>query len=53
MKGYVTKRIGISIWQKLFYDHVIRNKEDYDVHVKYIHENPRDLYYDKLYSHEK
>lgn len=53
MKGYVTKRIGVSIWQKLFYDHVIRNKEDYDEHVKYIHENPRDLYYDKLYSHEK
>ena len=40
MKGYVTKQIGKSIWQKLFYDHVIRNKEDYEKHVKYIYENP-------------
>ena len=40
MKGYVTKRIGTSIWQKSFYDHVIRNKEDYEAHIKYIYENP-------------
>ena len=40
MKGYVTKRIGTSIWQKSFYDHVIRNKEDYEEHIKYIYENP-------------
>ncbi len=40
MKGYVTKRIGVSIWQKSFYDHVIRNKEDYEAHIKYIYENP-------------
>ncbi len=40
MKGYVTKRIGVSIRQKSFYDHVIRNKEDYEAHIKYIYENP-------------
>lgn len=40
MKGYVTKRIGVSIWQKSFYDHVIRNKEDYEAHIKYINDNP-------------
>ena len=40
MKGYVTKYIGSSIWQKSFYDHVIRNKEDYETHIKYIYENP-------------
>ena len=40
MKGYVTKHIGSSIWQKSFYDHVIRNKEDYETHIKYIYENP-------------
>ena len=39
-KGCVTKRIGKSIWQKLFYDHVIRNSKDYDETVKYIYENP-------------
>ncbi len=40
LKGYITKRIGCSIWQKLFIDHVIRNREDYEKHVKYIYENP-------------
>ena len=30
LKGYVTKRIGHSIWQKLFFDHVIRNSRDYE-----------------------
>ena len=39
LKGYVTKRIGHSIWQKLFFDHVIRNSRDYEEHVKYICDN--------------
>ena len=48
MKGYVTKRIGISIWQKLFTDHIIRNREDYEKHLKYIHENPIRWYYENI-----
>lgn len=40
MKGYITKKIGHSIWQKSFYDHIIRNRLDYEEHVKYIYENP-------------
>lgn len=28
-KGPVIKQIGHSIWQKSFYDHVIRNEDDY------------------------
>ena len=40
LKGYVSKRIGCSIWQKRFVDHVIRNHEDYEEHIKYICENP-------------
>ena len=39
MKGYITKRIGSSIFQKLFFDHVIRNQQDYEEHLKYIYEN--------------
>ncbi|MBR2975052.1 MAG: transposase [Clostridia bacterium] len=39
-KGSVTKRVGVSIWQKLFFDHVVRNEQDYLEHVKYILENP-------------
>ena len=40
LKGYITKRIGHSIWQKRFFDHVIRNREDYEEHIKYIYDNP-------------
>ena len=40
MKGYITKQIGSSIWQKSFFDHIIRNREDYEKHAKYIYENP-------------
>ena len=49
MKGYVTKRIGESIWQKLFYDHVIRNTKDYEEHLKYIYDNPEKTQFNKLY----
>ena len=40
MKGYVTKQIGYSMWQKLFYDHIIRDEEDYLRVWQYIDENP-------------
>ncbi len=39
-KGYVTKQIGRSIWQRSFYDHVIRNIYDYNETVIYINKNP-------------
>ncbi|MBR6920768.1 MAG: transposase [Clostridia bacterium] len=46
-KGSVTRQLGRSIWQKSFFDHIIRNKEDYEKHAKYIYENPLALYYDR------
>ena len=52
MKGYVTKKLGYSIWQKLFWDHVIRNGKAYEKIWYYIDENPLkwelDEYYDKI-----
>ena len=39
-KGLTTKKIGHPIWQRYFYDHVIRDKEDYLVKWNYIIENP-------------
>ena len=45
LKGSVTRQLGRSIWQKSFFDHIIRNKEDYEKHAKYIYENPLALYY--------
>ena len=49
-KGTVTKKIGRSIWQKSFHDHVIRNYDDYIEHQKYILENPMKWQFDELYS---
>ncbi len=39
-KGSLTKKIGRSIWQKSFYDHGIRNQQDYDEIWEYIENNP-------------
>ena len=36
MKRQVSKLIGEGIWQKSFYDHIIRNRHDYDAVWKYI-----------------
>ena len=40
LKRLVSKRAGYSIWQKSYYDHVIRNKSDYQEIWKYIDGNP-------------
>ena len=39
-KGSITKQIGRSIWQKSFYEHGIRNQQDYDEIWEYIENNP-------------
>ena len=43
-KGVTTKEIGKSIWQKGFYDHVIRDCLDYNIRWQYNDDN--------LHSHE-
>ena len=49
MKGVISKRAGFSVWQKGFYDHVIRNDNDYRDIWKYIEGNPGKWTEDKLY----
>lgn len=49
-KRFCNKEYGKNIWQNRSYDHVIRNQEDYDEHLKYIFENPARWELDKLYS---
>ena len=51
-KRFCNKDYGKNIWQRGFYDHIIRNHEDYEEHVKYIYENPTRWYYDELYTEE-
>ena len=50
MKGYVTKQIGFTVWQKLFYDHIIRNENDYREIWEYIENNPIKLTEDRFYN---
>ena len=40
MKRWVSRQIGRPIWQKSFYDHGIRNQQDYDAIWQYIENNP-------------
>ncbi len=40
MKRYVSKKCGVSIWQKSYYDHIIRNQKDYNEIWEYIEHNP-------------
>ena len=39
-KGSITKQVGRPIWQRSFYDHGIRNQEDYNEIWEYIENNP-------------
>ena len=49
-KTLVTKEIGCSIWQRSFYDHVIRNEEEYQKIWRYIDENPVKWEEDRFYE---
>ena len=40
IKTLTTKEIGTSIFQRSYYDHVIRNQQDYDEIWQYIENNP-------------
>lgn len=50
MKRYVSTKIGKSIWQKSFYDHIIRDDYDYQTKWQYIDENPGKWLEDELYT---
>ena len=38
-----------KLFQTSFYEHIIRDREDYETRRKYIYENPSRWYYDELY----
>ncbi len=40
LKGQVSKQLGFKVWQKSFFDHIIRNQKDYIKHYNYIETNP-------------
>ena len=49
-KRFCNKEYGTNIWQRGFYDHVVRCGEDCDDIKRYIYENPINWYYDELHS---
>ena len=49
-KEWITKTIKKSIWQKSYYDHIIRNEKDYYRIWKYIDENELKWSLDKYYN---
>ena len=49
MKHWATKQCGFSVWQKSFYDEIIRNQTAYDEISKYIYENPMNWELDELF----
>ena len=40
IKSYVTKWAGFPLWQPRYYDHIIRNENDYQRIWQYVDENP-------------
>ena len=49
-KAYTTKQSGTAIWQKGFYDHIIRDEQDYLIRAKYIDDNPAKWAEDEYYK---
>lgn len=50
-KSDVTKEIGFPVWQKSFYEHVIRGEQDYLTIWQYVDDNPAKWAEDE-YFHE-
>ena len=46
LKSIVSKQLGFSIWQKSFYDEIIRSREHYNAVRRYIADNPLRWEYD-------
>ena len=49
-KTLITKELGVSIWQRSYYDHVIRDEQDYRMIGEYIIGNPGKWAEDKYYT---
>lgn len=49
-KSLVTKQIGFSIWQRSYYDHIIRGEKDYLEIWEYIENNPQKWQLDCYYN---
>ena len=46
-KRLCTKEIGSNVFQRSYYDHIIRDREDYETRMRYIYDNPVKRYYEE------
>ena len=53
LKSYVTRNYDCTIFQRSFYEHIIRGQTDYDEISTYIDNNPLKWHLDKLYIKNK
>ncbi len=51
-KLLVSKSVGASIWQRGYYDHIIRSESDYLIHWQYIEDNPAKWCDDPYFAEE-
>ena len=49
-KRYTNKECGVSLWQRSYYDHIIRNEEDHVRIWEYIDNNPARWTEDRYYQ---
>lgn len=49
-KGYVTKKLGFSPWQKSFHDYIVRSRDEYLKIFEYIQTNSLKWNIDKYYE---
>lgn len=49
-KTLVSKELGKSIWQRSYYDHIIRDERDYIIKAQYIANNPAKWHDDDYFS---
>ena len=50
LKFTVTKEYGESVWQKSYYDRILRNENEYNTKANYIMNNPANWMFDEYYS---
>ncbi len=50
LKRMTNRTSGVQLWQRGYYDHIIRDQLDYDTIWQYIDENPAKWPHDQFYT---
>lgn len=49
-KGHVSHEAGAGVFQRSFYDHIVRHEDEYREICEYIQNNPARWAFDKFYT---